>query len=245
MQNISSSISIDSYKTFKKHAFYNYIENASPLDGITKMVTCLSENDKATSKGVFPNTEIINTAYITGHSSLSFKTDLNKFVCGKSMCFNLTMYDNLGAGSSLKQIVPTNLEDIYNGLTDESALKLVFSNVQDDYTGSTTFYDSVYYRSNTTGRENTIGFFVCHKDTSLTYDEEPVIGDETTILNNIGKDYLDGNQQAYESVANGKYGLYRLPNVRSNWDTNANYVMYSNASIIKDNKEQLDMTFQI
>lgn len=237
--------SIELYKTFVKTDFHDSLSIFSTLEGITKMLTCLSENDKATSKGVFPNTEVINSAFITGESNVSFKTDINKFVCGKSMCFNLTMYDNLGAGSSLKQIVPTNLEDIYNGLTDESALKLVFSNVQDDYTGSTTFYDSVYRRSNTSGRVNSVGFFVCHRDTSLTYDEEPVIGGETTILNNIGKDYLDGNQQSDESVAYGKYGLYRLPNVRTNWGTYANYVMYTTASMIKDNKEQLDMTFQI
>lgn len=239
-------INISNYKSFKENLFQESIYYYKPCNTITEMASCLNENEKAESKGVFKNKRIINNAFITDGGSLVYKTDLNKFVCGKSMCFNLTMYDNLGAGSSLKQIVPDNLEDIYHD-SGLDALKLVFSNEQDDYTGSTTFYDSVYMRSNATGRQLSVDFYVCHKEDNLRY-EEPIAGDQTTLFREIEKDYLtDGlSGPSQENAAINRYGLYRLPNIRSSfWDLNLTYLMFFNSTIAKDNKEQLDMTFQI
>ena len=153
-----------------------------PDDRIEKMLcSCFQEGVRAETKGYYPQGEEINggfflnwNAYKTADDYINDEhedsttranknyqgSDINKFVAGHSLCFNLAMPDNITNGTYIKQIAPKinedatddytgtlqgwqKMTDLIAGFTDGGSIA--------DYKGtwqvSTTYYDSniVYY----------------------------------------------------------------------------------------------------
>ena len=155
---------------------------------------------------------------------LQFKymSDINCFVSGNSMCFNIAMNDNVTMGNYIKDLVPNpDVSFFHDSDKDDEENRL----------GALLDYDLIVDDVQTGYCEN-IGFYVCHRedkrDMSLVFtdDEKKVkIGSFYQTLFSTPKiidteyEEIDSNE---ETMKIGK--LYK---------TN------------KDNKERIDMTFQI
>ena len=90
-----------------------------------------------------------------------YASDLNAFVNGNSMCFNMTMTDNVSMGVYVKDAMPFENNENFNPLKD-------FTDPKDDYTGTLqTWYmttDDIE-----TGFAKEIGFYVGHNERKETF----------------------------------------------------------------------------
>lgn len=136
-----------------------------------------------------------------------YVTDINCFVSGHSMCFNLKMYDNVSMGNYISDYMP----------------EFDYTNVKNDFTGSVQeWYINVDDKE--TGFVENVGIYVCHVDQSEYFDDKVQGFSEKKV------------EQIYEKI-------FKLPFIQENYDeTN---VIGNNFNINKDNKELIDMTFQI
>lgn len=136
-----------------------------------------------------------------------YVTDINCFVSGNSLCFNLKMYDNVSMGNYISDYIPD-----FN-----------FLNVEDDFTGSVqSWYINVDDKE--TGFVEDVGIYVCHVDQQEYFVDK----------------VQDANSSIVESVYNK---IFELPYIENSYsETN---IIGNNFSINKDNKELIDMTFQI
>lgn len=155
---------------------------------------------------------------------LQFKymSDINCFVSGNSMCFNIAMNDNVTMGNYIKDLVPNpDVSFFHDSDKDDEENRL----------GALLDYDLIVDDVQTGYCEN-IGFYVCHREDKrdmsfvFTDDEKKVkIGSFYQTLFSTPKivdteyEEIDSNE---ETMKIGK--LYKIN---------------------KDNKERIDMTFQI
>lgn len=166
---------------------------------------------KATTVDNFETPEKINYGYISftkDDVTSKYACDLNAFVSGTSLCFNLSMFDNAAAGVYISDAMP----------------KYDWTNpfyVEEDFTGSVQSWYLLVDDSET-GFTETLGFYVCHHD-NTELDNEVVDYDEDVV------------SAAYEKIL-------ALPKITDSGNTN---VIGAEYKINKDNKEQIDMTFQI
>lgn len=115
--------------------------------------------------GGFITPDKINYAYITHEKedvTNYYATDVNAFISGTSLCFNMSMYDNASMGVYIKTAVPefTLLEGSI--LDFEDTTKDVTGSVQDWYMA----VDDV-----DTGYTKEMGFYLCHLDKDSMFDE--------------------------------------------------------------------------
>lgn len=137
-----------------------------------------------------------------------FLSDVNEFVSGNSLCFNMRMFDNVSGGVYIKNKEPENdpeTDSQYKGSVQEW-----YISVDDTDTGFARY----------------MGFEVAHIDTTDIFSDNNLIS-STTDLSNI-----------YDNV------LFKLPKIDLSNTTLTNSIngVYE---INKDNKEVIDMTFQI
>lgn len=186
---------------------------------------------------------ILNYAYIVLGND-SYSTDVNVFVSGYSLCMNLAMIDNISSGVYISHPNPSGLNsnnnilnkswdlDVIKNDEDKNIVSLSgklisemfnFANVEDDYTGSRQNWYSLI-DSSETGFTEKMGFYVAH----LNNDDY-----EKT------KDFSESN---VVDIYN-KLILYpKIPNEENVIRTN---IIGNEYDIYKDNKEVIDMTFQI
>lgn len=151
----------------------------------------------------------INYGFIE-YGAYKYASDVNTFVSGYSLCFNLAMTDNISAGNYIKIPSP-----------DINAT--ILQPTDDDYTGSIQdFYPIV--DSTSTGFTATMGFYVCHVN-------------QNTNFNDVVFDYKSGIEN---TLYNNIFNLPKLPTIVS-----ATNLIGSTSYICKDNKEVIDMTYQI
>lgn len=163
-----------------------------------------------------------------------YVSDVNKFVSGHSLCFNIAMPDNASAGVYIENMSPdlNTSQDYINAISNDKnpvnvgTMKAYFTN-RGDYTGSVQKWHILADEDNYGIKE--MGFFVKHMDSSA-------IGYEFKNYNSTLKDAEKEISEIYKN-------LYNLPKLISTGE-NSNQ-LYINKNIYKDNKERLDITMQI
>ncbi len=180
---------------------FNYI---SPLKTIMSFFV---PSEKAFTIDNFIYRDKINYGYISFEKNgftYNYACDLNAFVSGTSLCFNLSMFDNVSAGVYISDAMPRFNYD-----------------VTDDFVGSVQSWYLLVDDSDT-GFTKKLGFYICHHDND---NIDSVVEDYN--INNI--------RNAYDKIL-------QLPKIENEGNTN---IIGKEYEINKDNKEQIDMTFQI
>ena len=185
--------------------FKNFSSNNHLLDIMSFAVP----TSRPTSIDRFDYDKKINYGYIE-YNGTKYACDVNTFINGYSLCFNLTMTDNVSAGNYIKVANP-------------SINTTILQPTDDDYTGSVQdFYPIVDDLK--TGFTEEMGFYVNHLSQSSDFDDAVF-------------DYSSGVENTlYEKI----FALPKLTSVVS-----GKYCIGKNYNICKDNKEVIDMTFQI
>jgi hypothetical protein len=172
----------------------------------------------------------LNHAYFSSSddpvsSSNRYASDSISFVDGYSLCFNVTMPDNISAGNYIRSLKP-NMNTKYQITSSTSwqtvADNLFMLNVQDDYTGSVQGW---YKVTDDYGQAQTMSFY----------------------LANVQDDYSNAIKDYSESEITSLYSdMLALPLLGS-----ASSVTYQNTlgavldDEYKDNRSRIDVTYQI
>lgn len=165
----------------------------------------------------------INYGYFVINNE-KYAADLNVFVHGNSLCFNSRMYDNVSSGVYIKKIEPFKgvIEYTYNWLIDP----------QNSYTGSLQSWHMTVDDIETGFLKN-IGFYVCHADQSIIFNDMVDVFPVLDKLEDESKETLD---RYYNQ-------LFNLPMINfKNQETN---IIGNTFEINKDNKEIVDITYQL
>lgn len=209
------NINIDSINNLRypNKINYGYLELKSPVydkDGN------IVKNDDGTDKYEFKN----------------YASDLNAFVNGNSMCFNMKMIDNVSMGVYVKKAMPFENNENFNPFKD-------FKDPEDDYTGTLqTWYmttDDIE-----TGFAKEIGFYVGHDDEEKSFldtvidikeNKEISFGKDGNYLqnidNNIEINLNADDKDGYTIVQKDSYILIKLPiNSKINIYTRKNVTNY-------------------
>lgn len=181
--------------------FENF-ENNNPL---YLLASAFVPNAILTSVNDYVLNDNINAGYLENNFS-----DVNTFVSGTSLIFNVKMFDNVSGGVKINQIAPDA------GIIDAN----------DEYTKGSTQQWLLSVDDIETGQIENISVNVVHLDNSDLFLETPFIFDNSKI-NNV-----------YQNI------LYNLPQTSGMLDNAINIIKWQ-GNIYKDNKEQLDFTFQI
>lgn len=212
-------------------------ENYERINHIYKILSFFKENPLI-NKGIYINDEKINYGFFTFNGN-KYASDINVFISGNSLCFNLKMYDNVSAGVYIK---PTNIEPFTNFWQ--------FLSVKDDVTGSLQdWYLTV--DDERTGFAKTIGFYVGHVNKEKVIKE--VLDKESEVIGKTKQEveYYNAKKGKLETENINVLNegtmfrkLFELPKLSVTDDLITNLI--GNEYLInKDNKELIDMTFQI
>ena len=151
-----------------------------------------------------------------------YLTDVNGFLSGYSLCFNLSTFDNISMGNYIKKPSPF-AGQIIEGKNFED-LDVEFFSTKKDYTGSVQEWYSIVDDFET-GYTKELGFYVGHNTSSYNLTRIYEKNDNTI-------------NQRYENY------FFKLPLVDSrSFSYNNEFGTLFN--IYKDNKEIIDMTYQI
>ena len=124
---------------------------------IEKFLSFFKETTLGISKGNFIFNDKINYGYYTYENS-KYASDVNAFVSGSSMCFNIAMYDNVSGGVYL----------------DKDKKEPYMENVDDDYIRGS--IQKWYITSDEeTGFAETMGFYIGHIDSDNMFFEKDVL----------------------------------------------------------------------
>lgn len=212
------------YIMMSKNNIYYEKENIkfkfSNFDGRNAIQTIMSfliPTEEPKTINYFELNDKINYGYIR-YKDVNYATDINMFVCGNSLCFNMAMVDNVTSGVYISEITPKV----------SSKLFIDAENIKDDYTGSIQKW-YMLADNNETGFIEKIGFYIAHVDKS-----------------SLGNDiFKDGVYEYDSNIIKDIYknNLFVLPKITSSMkETNVIGMEYE---IHKDNKERINMTFQI
>lgn len=205
----------------------NYFENENKkmlfenFDGnyLDKILSFYKNSPQARGKNNFILNDKINYGVLK-HNDKYYASDINVFVSGYSLCFNLAMYDNVSSGIYIKKANP---------FENRTSKWDVLFNIQEDYTGSVQDWymmiDDVE-----TGFTKELGFYVFHVNDDYGDLEKPSIDD------------TEENKQKIYDIYKNK--LLKLPYLDKLEDNISNKIGMQ-YEINKDNKEVIDMTFQI
>lgn len=171
----------------------------------------------------------IDMGYIVHALDSNFKyflTDVNAFLSGYSLCFNISTFDNISMGNYIKKASPFSdkvikVDGVNKNFED---LDVEFFTTKNDYTGSVQDWYSIVDDLNT-GFTKTLGLYVGHNLTS----------------NNFGKITTLNKEKVYDYYNNY---FFKLPLIESR-SINASNIMGNLFDIYKDNKEVINMTYQI
>ena len=183
---------------------------------LSKLMSFATPSEEALSIDYFERKQRINYGVISKYTSSGFArnylSDVNEFVSGNSLCFNLKMFDNVSSGVYIDEREPT-----------------VDASVKDDFTGSVQKWHMMVDDTDT-GFIKDLGFSVFHFEQDYYFRDKMVNDSEEEII----KDSVYKN-------------LFKLPYFNVNLVTNANVtnLITGKYEINKDNKEIIDMTFQI
>ena len=147
------------YVLMSKENYYVETENKIidiDISFIDKLVSFYKETELGASKGDFRFEEKINYGYYT-YGGEYYASDVNAFASGNSLCFNITMYDNLSGGVYLdSEKYEPDMEEV-----DEDYIR---GSIQKWYLTS----------DKNTGSAERMGFYVGHIDNSDYFFDKQV-----------------------------------------------------------------------
>lgn len=189
----------------------------------------------------------INYGFIS-YNGKKYATDINTFISGCSLCFNLRMKDNVSSGVYIKHHEPVQ-SNLKNWLGNERTDRFIANRLIENYEllkGSTEDFYSLIDDVET-GKTNKLGFYVSHA--------EPKENEVLDVLYN-GK-VLDSTKEedlyVIRLLENEKKGndlegpykvLFNMPYISDSLYDFTN-IIGNEFELFKDNKEIIDMTFQI
>ena len=223
---------------------------------IQKLFSAFTPSPKYITNDYAPKEDNINYAILVLNGKC-YTSDINKFVSGYSLCFNMKMFDNASMGvyvdaiSSMQNNDGIGLDDAIIDLVKKisSNFKDYVKNtvtgawqsltkVGDDYTGSS----QKWYITTEDVEEGTnekIGFYIGHLNQNTVFNQGIAEGSTTEQqLNTIYKDYIF----AFPLIKNLKITQNNL--IKGIDAQNLSNVIGNTYDIYKDNKERVDMTFQ-
>ena len=222
----------------KKENYYDGEETLKffDTDFLKKFFSAFQTSIKPIKIDDFINNDKINYGYMTAKVPIydeeenftgnytsqekMYVSDLNSFVSGTSLCFNISMYDNVSSGVYISKKQPFDEED--------SSFKDVIKNylgfTKSEYSGSKQSWHMMV--NPVTGGIEQMGFYVSHIDSSSNFLDEVIEEENISSINDI---------------YNNK--LLKLPLIDESYYQETNKIGNS-YSIKKDNKEVIDMTFQ-
>lgn len=194
-----------SMSNFKHESFAQSILSFFKPDELGKTIGDFKKRDK------------INYGLIS-YDGKYYLSDVHSFSSGNSICFNISMYDNVSAGLYLdkNQLEPNMKWSVSSGLVENSEEEIYLRGTVQRWYLTT---DDVKE-----GHAETMGFFVGHKDEE--YAQE-LYDDQNYVIDSIIKDRF-----------------FRYPLVYSTDIDDLSGVIGNEYLINKDNKEIIDMTFQ-
>lgn len=201
------------YILMSKDKYYVEQENRViniDISFIDKFLSFYKETTLGASKGDFRFSSKINYGYYSYGTNL-YASDLNAFASGNSLCFNISMYDNVSGGVYIDpdpEKLEPNMKDIDDDYIKGSIQKWHFSS--DEKTGFAEY----------------MGFYATNSNQGYVYDKFVTNYSDTQIKKKI------------------RNNLLMLPKV--NYADLENSVSIGQSfKINKDNKELIDMTYQI
>ena len=204
-----------SYDEIEDYFNFSNFNGAESNDFYKVMMSAFSETKKITSKNLIDLSKQINYGYFNVNNNY-FLSDINSFVSGYSLCFNISMFDNVSAGTYISSPNP----NLNLGLIEEDS---------DSLTGSEQKWllmvDSVE-----TGQIQNISICLAHIDNDNQYYDGVLYDYDVTTDTTINNLYLNN--------------LLGLPKTTPD-ELNLNYEINYSREVNKDNKEVLDYTFQI
>lgn len=209
------------YLILSKNSLYYERENKIFDFSLSKVLSFYQGNpivDKNSNFFLYPDK--INYGYITINlksEKKKFASDINAFCCGDSLCFNTVMYDNVSNGVYIQDIMP------------DANLIANIEDIKNDFSGSVQDWYLAVDDLNTGFLEN-IGFYFSHVDSRKYFNDEILdITYEALIKTDIYKK------------------IFELPFIDDNdgSDGVVTTTIGSQFLINKDNKELIDMTYQI
>lgn len=222
----------------KNNSYYENIKIDDSIN-IKKFLNCFSASGEIKSYNDWENNDKINFGFIL-HKSNYYSTDVNSFLSGYSLCFNISMVDNISMGSYISNLSPF-IDKKYGDKEETPWYELTrdFFDVNDDYTGSNVSLHSII-DDNETGAIERLGFYVGHNTSKLPYSnfsgfvDENILGLTTTkkIIGSLYENFLTKLPKA-NPHSEGKYGFL------------LSHSLGEEINIYKDNKEYIDMTYQI
>lgn len=193
----------------KNKAYYDNDENRSLSfksfngDYVCLLFDAFEPENEPKSQSDFQKNNDINYAYIKFNEK-KYLSDLNTFISGNSLCFNISMFDNVSMGVKITEYQPEYGYEVKN-----------------DYVGSLQEWLTTI-DSNETGFTKKMGFYVTHINKKNYFNDKPNL-----------------NFDVYENYNK----LFSMPEITD--DVEESNIIYSEEEINKDNKEIIDMTFQI
>lgn len=182
---------------------------------IRTLASAFTESNRPISTNLYDYPDKVNYGIIE-YNNEKYACDVNVFVNGKSLCFNLKPYDNVSAGVYIEDAMP------FDKLLDMNVEDAM--NVEDVYTGTRqAWYMTV--DDIETGYTEKMGFYVGHNEQGI-----------------LGNNFLVDENDEENNVENNYKKLFALPKLTEQTLTNAIGKEYN---INKDTKTAIDMTFQV
>ena len=163
-----------------------------------------------------------------------YLSDLNSFVSGNSMCFNITMPDNISGGNYIYKFRP-NYQPLDQTMVDLALKDSIYYNVlalgvENDYTGSVQQWEK---STDDYGFAKKMGFYLaCYHKIN-----ETAIYDNASDVQKLYDNYLFNLPYIRKKDKDGKVIFDETKDLKNK--------IGNDFEIYKDNKEVIDMTYQI
>lgn len=157
-----------------KFIHFNWSENDINYHPYIKIFSFAKPSEKLVSNNYYTNPDKMNCGYIKFQDK-RFLSDINAFVSGHSLCFNISMFDNVSGGVYVKKPIPDLDFTLPTDPTEE---------VEGDYTGSLQDWHMMVDDIET-GYVKELGFYICHLNNQEVYEDKLLEYDKDKIKNEI------------------------------------------------------------
>lgn len=157
-----------------KFIHFNWSEGNINYHPYMRIFSFAKPSEKLVSTNYYSNSDKMNCGYIKFQDK-RFLSDINAFVSGHSLCFNISMFDNVSGGVYVKNPVPD--------LDFASPIKPT-DEVEGDYTGSLQDWHMMVDDIET-GYVKELGFYICHLNNQEVYEDKLLEYDKDKIKNEI------------------------------------------------------------
>lgn len=230
-ENRKAYLSLSKNKCYYELNNTNFINN----DIIPKILSFYVPSPSVISLDNFPQNNKINYGYISytsNNNTTYYLSDVNAFSCGNNISFNISLFDNISTGSYISKTSPFKNKTYDGDLWQNKDRNWL--DTKKDYSGSNiSLYKIV--DSDITGFTKQLGFYVAHKNNSSTLSNNDIFEES---INKTHSQNIKPIMDIYEKE------LLILPKADVKTE-NLSCIIGENKNIYKDNKEFIDMTYQI